>query len=229
MAHVDELDRYPSPHIAVDVVVLTCTNRGLEVLLTPGPGGESRALPGRFLRPKKRLRDGVVDVLSEKTGIDVDPRTATWLGLFDDPRRDPRGWTMSAAYLLGIPPEVAGRSRFGLETVEGGRAGGGPLLYDHDEILGAAVEVLRGEYESQPDPRGFLTRPFTLTELREVHEAVLGERLLRDTFRRRMEPMLRTVEGTAMPSGVGRPAQVYVAERLSSSHKQLNCLPRVTK
>lgn len=228
MAHVDELDRYPSPHIAVDVVVLTCTNRGLEVLLTPGPGGESRALPGRFLRPKKRLRDGVVDVLSEKTGIDVDPRTATWLGLFDDPRRDPRGWTMSAAYLLGVPQELAGRSWFGLEPVERGRAAGGPLLYDHDEILAAGVDALRAEYEARPDPRGFLTRPFTLTELREVHEAVLGERLLRDTFRRRMEPMLRTVEGTAMPSGVGRPAQVYVVGRSSALLKQRNYLPRAS-
>lgn len=78
-----------------------------------------------------------------------------------------------------------------------------------------------------PDPRGFLDRPFTLGELREVHEAVLGEPLLRDTFRRRMEPMLRPLEGTvAMPAGVGRPGQVYVVERRERWENPRVRLPR---
>lgn len=133
---------------------------------------------------------------------------------------------MSAAFVLGVPWEVAERSRLRAERVVGDGVEG-RLLYDHDEILRAALAAVREEYEQYPDPRGFLDGPFTLGQLREVHEAVLGEPLLRDTFRRRMEPMLRVVEGeVAMPAGVGRPGQVYVVERRDRWENPRVRLPR---
>jgi hypothetical protein len=45
---------------------------------------------------------------------------------------------------------------------------------------------MRARYESAPDPDGLLPAPFTLAQLRHVHEAVLGDKLRKDTFNRRM-------------------------------------------
>lgn len=223
---MESLDSYPSPHVAADLVPLTVADGALWVLLATGPDGRGLALPGRFLRPKRRVLNGVAEVLQEKAGLDIDPHQATWLGLFDDPRRDPRGWTISAAFVLGLPWEAAGRSRLQAVPVVGDGVQR-DLLYDHGEILSAALDAVREEYEQFPDPRGFLSGPFTLGQLREVHEAVLGEPLLRDTFRRRMEPMLRPLEGeVALTAGVGRPAQVYVVEQRERWENPRVRLPR---
>ena len=50
--------------------------------------------------------------------------------------------------------------------------------------------------------------PFTILELRLLHEAVVGRKFQRDTFRRLMEPQLT---GTGkMTSGTrGRPAELF--------------------
>ncbi len=49
---------------------------------------------------------------------------------------------------------------------------------------------------------------FTLTELRQVHEAVAGHALQRDTFRRTVEPYLRRTARTS-EGRVGRPGVLY--------------------
>lgn len=64
-----------------------------------------------------------------------------------------------------------------------------------------------------PDPDGFLTEPFTLHQLRKVHEAVVGEELHKDNFARRMEPYVEPVVqgGEVLRSFAtqGRPATLY--------------------
>ncbi len=64
------------------------------------------------------------------------------------------------------------------------------LPYGHADIVAKAVEWLRAAYAEAPDPGELLDEPFTLRDLRELHEAVAGATLMRDTFRRFMEPKL---------------------------------------
>lgn len=52
------------------------------------------------------------------------------------------------------------------------------------------MDWARRRYARRPDPSRLLSEPFSLRELRLLHEAVLGEPLVKDTFRRRMEPQL---------------------------------------
>lgn len=82
------------------------------------------------------------------------------------------------------------------------------LAFDHQQIVTEAVDELRTLYQDHPDPLGLLPQPFTLLQLRMLHETILGETLQKDTFRRRMEPHLiateRIAEGT-----VGRPARLF--------------------
>lgn len=61
-----------------------------------------------------------------------------------------------------------------------------------------------GEALTAPAPRSV----FTLTELRQVHEAVAGHTLQRDTFRRTVEPYLRRTSRTS-EGRVGRPGVLY--------------------
>jgi ADP-ribose pyrophosphatase YjhB (NUDIX family) len=83
-----------------------------------------------------------------------------------------------------------------------------PLAFDHAEMVAAAVKALRAEYDERPDPRGFLDEPFTLRQLRAVHQAVGAPGLLPDTFRRRMAAGLDRA-GLKRVGGRGKPAEQY--------------------
>lgn len=204
------LEDYPRPSVAVDTALLTIdTDLELCVLLVrrPGRSGALWALPGTFLHEGERLGDAVRRSLREKAGVTgLSPQQ---LGVLDDPGRDDRGWVISVAHLDTIRhSDVA--------AVTGGRKGVrlAPvrslprLAFDHAEVVARAVRVIREEYAGVPDPRRFLSEPFTLAQLQAVHEAVAGEAFQKDTFRRRMAPLL--VETDALSSGsVGRPARLF--------------------
>lgn len=91
---------------------------------------------------------------------------------------------MSAAHALSLPEAVVDGAKGDLVAVtpSGRLEGETGLLFDHDEIVSAAVEDVRERYEFRgrtrgvrPDPDGFLSQPFTLHQLWRVHEAVIGE------------------------------------------------------
>ena len=169
------------------------------------------------------IAETTADVLSRKVGITLDGSIAPrLLRLFDDPARDDRSWVMSAAHSVSLPEEVFAGAKGDLVAVtpEGGLEGESGLLFDHDEIVSAAVADVRERYEFRgrsegvaPDPDGFLGAPFTLHQLRKVHEAVVGDEMHKDNFNRRMKDGLRPVKERgeiAMSSGLrGRPATLY--------------------
>ena len=203
------LDEYPRPSVAVDTAVLTITDAGgLAVLLalTDGAvraGTEEWRLPGTFIHPGETLAAAVLRSLRTKAGIEgLAPRQ---LHVFDEPTRDERGWVLSVAHY-----DVVRMDR--LATSDRSRVvpiGALPALtYDHAAIVAFAVDALRAEYRRMPDPAGLIDDSFTLRELRAVHESVAGERLLPDTFRRSMQPLL-VATGELSRSGRGRPAQLY--------------------
>jgi 8-oxo-dGTP diphosphatase len=109
-------------------------------------------------------------------------------------------------------------------SAEGRLVGEGPLLFDHDQIVEAAVQALRSRYEIRyryvdihPDPDGFLSEPFTLHQLRKVHEAVVGAELHKDNFARRMKEHVEAMLCGGKPvlsDGLrGRPATLYRKRR----------------
>lgn len=214
-----DLSRYPRPNVAIDVAVLTArpaaspTNEPGELLLLveereSAPLGF--VLPGRFLRPRETVADCVRTALAEKANLDV-PGEPRLLRVFDDPDRDARGWTLSIGHYLTLPWSTAERAegRWVPVRADGSVPRSTRLLFDHALIAREAVRDLRQRYEAAPDPGGMLTGKFTMTDLRLLHETVLGEKLLRDTFKRRMEPDLVKVDGATRSDG-GRPAQLYV-------------------
>ena len=205
------LEDYPRPSVAVDTAVLTAgPGRPLGVVLVRRQDeADAWALPGTFLHPRERLADAVLRSLEQKVGLrSTSPRQ---LHVFDDPKRDDRGWVLSVAHVVVLPchavgPVVEARS----DDVRVSAIGELPeLTFDHEAIVRMAVEEVRARYRWRPDPEALLDEPFTMRELRHLHAAVADvPRLQPDTFRRQMEPQLldtgRIKEGT-----VGRPASLY--------------------
>jgi 8-oxo-dGTP diphosphatase len=203
---------YPRPSMAVDAALLTvvpgedCLSV-LQVHRAEGANGEPAGwgLPGTFLHEGERLLDAVQRCLREKAGVEgTRPRQ---LHVFDKPDRDDRGWVLSVAHMDVVRPErLDGRINEQTRIVPADDPG--ILPYDHTEIIRRAVATVRASYELAPDPEHLISGPFTILELRQLHEAVVGKKFQRDTFRRLMEPQLT---GTGkMTSGTrGRPAELF--------------------
>jgi ADP-ribose pyrophosphatase YjhB (NUDIX family) len=203
---------YPRPSVAVDTAVLTVgPGRTLDVLLVRRVGGTARhawALPGTFLHEGETLADAVLRSLDQKAGVrGPAPRQ---LHVFDALDRDDRGRVLSVAHVVVLPwaeVEPVLRARPDDVCVRPVSTATG-LPFDHDAIVAMAVGVVRAAYRERPDPESLLPEPFTVRQLRHLHEAIAGVRLAPDTFRRQMLPHLvdtgRTAEGV-----VGRPASMF--------------------
>ena len=232
MANPTDLENFPRPGVTVDLAILTVvgasdTNPELRLLVQDRAEPAGRALPGGFIRERWTVAQTVEDVLRRKVGISpsttVEPRL---LRVFDDPNRDERTWAISVAHSVSMrEADLTDADGDLVHVTSDGRLDGeGSLLFDHDQIVSTAVESLRERYEFRyryvdvhPDPDGFLLPPFTLHQLRKVHEAVVGAELHKDNFNRRMkpflEPMLRNGEPVLSESLLGRPAALYRRQR----------------
>lgn len=228
MAQATDLEKYPRPGVTVDLAILTVrgasdTKPELHLLVQDRIDPSGRGLPGGFMRERWTVTRTTDDVLRRKVGIEpsdaVHPRL---LRVFDDPDRDERTWAISVAHSVSMrETDLTGATGDLVPvTPDGHLAGEGPLLFDHDQIVTAAVAALRHRYEIRyryvdihPDPDGFLPEPFTLHQLRKVHEAVVDADLHKDNFNRRMKPYLEPVvhNGEAvLADGLrGRPATLY--------------------
>jgi ADP-ribose pyrophosphatase YjhB (NUDIX family) len=160
------------------------------------------------VHPGETLTDAVTRSLTQKAG--VTGGHPAQLAVFDDPHRDERGWVLSVAHLAVIAyADLEGavlddQDRIRLVPV----SGPGPLPHDHASIVRAAKREVRRRYAERPDPEHLLGLQFTVRELRDLHEAIAGKTLQKDTFRRAMEPYLRGT-GTLSSGTVGRPSQRF--------------------
>ena len=85
-----------------------------------------------------------------------------------------------------------------------------------DATPGKRLEALRAEVDRLELPFGLLPQTFTLTEPQALCEALLGRRLDKSSFRRRLDErdLVEPVAGE-MRTGAFRPAQLYRARSLT--------------
>ena len=193
---------YPHPSLAVDVALLTVRDGRLSVLLHERPDG-TRALPGVFVHIDETLANAALRALRDKAC--VTGQEPVQLRVFDDPSRDDRGRVLSVAHVDLVRIDRLGTGEHLLAPIEDTASG---LAFDHAEIVAHAAAWARALYTAAPDPRGLAGDTFTLLELQRVHEAVAGEPLQKDTFRRRMIDGLADT-GRHTSGGVGKPARLY--------------------
>jgi 8-oxo-dGTP diphosphatase len=137
------LDGWPRPALTVDVAVFV---RGapLHVLLiqrAEPPFAGEWALPGGFVEEGETVAAAAARELAEETAIvAADLRL---LGVYSAPGRDPRGWTVSVAYVKELDAEVAVRGGddaaaarwFAVDELP-------PLAFDHAQIVTEAIAAV---------------------------------------------------------------------------------------
>lgn len=223
--------KFPHPSVSVDVALLTAAGGALRALLIPRrehPDLGTWSLPGGFVRMDESLDDAAARVLQAKVGMPAAPRFfLEQLYTFGEVNRDPRTRVITVAYyalvdegaLEGIVEN--GMRLAALHASWPGERGGPvqaighdgkqlPLAFDHADILGLVVKRLRGKLDYAPIGFELLPQKFSLRRLQEIHETILGRKLNKDSFRRRM-----LASGLIAPTGrreleVGhRPAELY--------------------
>jgi 8-oxo-dGTP diphosphatase len=205
---------FDRPITTVDIVLLTLLEQRLAVALyrrdRPPFDGEE-ALPGGFVHVDEDadLGAAAIRVLRIKAGLDF--TYLEQLSTFSGRERDPRGWSISAAYLGVVPADRILRSGGrDVRLVDIDRLPA-QLPFDHRRIIDAGVARLRNKSVYSTLPAFLLPEEFTIAELRQVYQAVLGvARLDLAGFRKKILDLrvIEPVEGKTR-GGVHRPAQLY--------------------
>ena len=132
--------KYPRPAVTADCVVITSEEEPRVLLIERGeePFKGCWAIPGGFLNMDETTEQCAIRELEEETGLKIDQ--ANQIGAYCKVDRDPRGRTISVAYLAIVerPLEVSGEDDaakanwFPVNALP-------PLAFDHDEIMADAM------------------------------------------------------------------------------------------
>lgn len=141
------LSDFTRPSVTGDTVVVRLRDGLTEVLLIRRgrpPFEGAWALPGGFLDEYEQPEDAARRELLEETGLAYSGPLVP-LGAFGRRGRDPRGWTLSIAYMarLSDPNVAVVGSDDAAEAAWLPLDRTPPLAFDHDEIVAAARRVLR--------------------------------------------------------------------------------------
>lgn len=195
------------PHIAYDSVVFGFSKGKLKILLMEYHATGWFALPGGFVKKDENLDDAVLRGLRERTGIsDIYLEQFHTFGSMS--RFQPsvmktileaNGYVLSNDYWLldrfmtiayyalmdyekvTLNPDSLSDSMAWYDVNELP-----VLILDHREIVDKALQTLRFNLDRKLIGGNLLPEKFTMNELQAVYEAILGEKLRRTSFQRKM-------------------------------------------
>ena len=202
--------------LTADPVVFSLAAGGLSVLLArrlEEPQKGLFALPGGFVGAQESPEQTAERKLREKTG--VGSAHLEQLRTYAHPRRDPRGWLPSIAYMALVRPETlptdapAGREA-GWHAVDDLP----PLALDHATIVEDGLWRLRYRLTDKTwfvqVAGALLPETFTLSEAQRLYEALRGEEVDESNFRRDLRATgCLQATGDSRREGPGRPAGLF--------------------
>jgi len=172
----------------------------------PAKSRERWQLPWRSLRPDETI-DSEAAKLSKKT-LGTAPSLVEQTAAFGDGRRHPSGAELSVAFLALVDQDagkdVAGDASWhAVDDLP-------PLPPRQRAMLEGVLTSLRTRLDQSPIAFHLLPSIFTLTQLQEIYELLLGRRLHKASFRRSLHAAW-LVEPTDewRSEGRGRPAQLF--------------------
>ncbi len=208
---------YDLPLVSVDVAIFTLLDGKLHILLVERsefPHKGRWGLPGGFIdqRLDKDLTATALRTLTQKTGVKA-PHLEQVVTL-GNKNRDPRGWSVTSLFMALIA--YAPTAHF-IASVADARwwpvdlALQQNLAFDHGELINQARERLRAKAGYTALPMYILNAPFTLTQLQQTYEELMGTQLEKKSFRRKfpVDELLEEV-GEGLPEGGrGRTAALF--------------------
>ena len=204
------------PTVAVDVVIFTIDEDELKTLLVQvkkGPFAGRWAFPGGLVPSGESLDTTARRELREKTGIhDV---YLEQLYTFGEPNRDPSAHVVSVAYFALVSRPV----RLPADDPKYARVEWRPvrklprLAYGHNALAEYALTRLQAKIGYSNIAYSLLPAEFSLAELQAVYEAILGRRLDRRNFRKRVLQLGLVRALSKQRRGPHRPAALYAFAR----------------
>ena len=203
--------------ITVDTVILTIKNNALQALLIRRdrePFKDKWAIPGGYVRMSENLEQAAVRVLKEKT--DVDNVYLEQLYTFGDPLRHPDSRVITCVYFALVRYEdvkVVASDDVAWYPIDDLP----PLAFDHKEIIDYTRARVRLSLKTCPVAYQLLKEKFTLTEMQRVYELIMGKKLDKRDFRKKVlgtEGLITLDEFTKASSK--RPARLYQYKQLYS-------------
>ena len=203
--------------ITVDTVILTIKNNALQALLIRRdrePFKDKWDIPGGYVRMSENLEQAAVRVLKEKT--DVDNVYLEQLYTFGDPLRHPDSRVITCVYFALVRYEdvkVVASDDVAWYPIDDLP----PLAFDHKEIIDYTRARVRLSLKTCPVAYQLLKEKFTLTEMQRVYELIMGKKLDKRNFRKKVlgtEGLITLDEFTKASSK--RPARLYQYKQLYS-------------
>ncbi len=183
ISHLD----YFNIAISVDCVIFGYEEKELKVLLIKSDLEEFEglySLLGDLIRPNEDLDTASYRVLKERTGLDdVYLEQVHAFGSID---RHPSGRVITIAYysLIDIRNHKLRLSNNELHWHELSKIKN--LAFDHKLILDTCVQQLQEQVMEHPVVFNLLPEKFSLRELQELYESILGVELDRRNFRKKI-------------------------------------------
>jgi 8-oxo-dGTP diphosphatase len=183
ISHID----YFNIAISVDCVIFGFENKELKILLIKSDLAEfegKNSLLGDLVRVDEDLDSAPYRVLKQRTGLD--DVYLQQVGSFGAVNRHPSGRVITTAYYSLINTrnhklkitdnEVHWHPLSDLKN----------LAFDHKKIIEACLERLRVQIMDEPVIFNLLPEKFSLRELQDLYQAILGIKLDRRNFRKKI-------------------------------------------
>ena len=178
--------------IAVECCVFGFQDNTLKILLVKrsiDPFKDTWVLPGGAMNEGETLQESASQVLNNLTGIQK--MALEQVACYSNVERHPVKRVVSVSFYALVKPEdypvipknyISDIQWFTLKEIPS-------LGFDHDQLLADALEKLQEQLRRNLVFGELLPDLFTLTELQELFENILGERLDRRNFRKKILQM----------------------------------------
>lgn len=229
------------PHLSFDSVIFGFNGQELKILILEYHNTGLFALPGGFVKRTENLNKAVKRGLSERTGLDK--IYLEQLYTFGDVNRatpsimrriieangnkvEANHWMLdrfiSVAYYALInyndvepkPDELSDSINwYAINELP-------PLMMDHQKIIEKALQVLKDDLETKLVSMSLLPYKFTMKELQQIYEVILGEKLRRTTFQRKLLRLNILERHEKLFSGNANKAPYLYSFKLKNPHKK---------
>ena len=228
------LSKNLNPHVSVDCVIFGYDERSLKVLLIERNGNEkkhkgksssNKALPGNLILDNEDLDTSAKRVLKELTGLENifleqfyafgnpdrvrKEQDMEWLKSI---RAEPKARVITVAYyaLVKINDYETMPSGFAFKAEWVNVREVPKLSFDHNEVLEKALSVLQSRIRNFPVGYELLPKKFTLRDLQHLYESILGKKLDKRNFRRKILALQLVTPLKQVQSNVShKPALLY--------------------
>lgn len=220
------MSSYIPPTVTVDGVIFQLIATVLSVALIQRekePFKDQWALPGSYVSNKESISEALRRTLFAKAGIVADDcGVLEQLYTFDTAMRDPRGHAVSVAYMAlckDLTPHFSDTTQnptfFPVHKLPS-------LAFDHSDIIAHAYARLRGKVTYTNAVFALLPTQFTLTQLQNAYESILGATFDKRNFRKKFLSLeLIEITDEYRRDGAYRPARLYTFKK-----QQLQVLSR---